>query len=101
MQYRGMQDNDPLNGVLLRTDIHTLYDLNLLGIEPDSLKVVLSTSITADKEYANLNSRTRDRHDSRAETSPWNNDDPSHSDVPPTRINHTDLAPQHDQQDDS
>jgi putative restriction endonuclease len=40
MQYRGMKDNDPSNGLLLRTDIHTLYDLNLLGIEPDSLKVV-------------------------------------------------------------
>lgn len=34
--YRGEQDNHPNNGLLLRTDLHTLFDLNLLGIEPVS-----------------------------------------------------------------
>lgn len=37
--YRGEQDNDPANGLLLRADLHTLFDLNLLGIEPDTLTV--------------------------------------------------------------
>lgn len=33
--YRGPGDNHPSNGLLLRSDLHTLFDLNLLGIEPD------------------------------------------------------------------
>src|SRR5439155_270636 len=33
------------NGVLLRADIHTLFDLNLLGIEPSSLKIVLAPDL--------------------------------------------------------
>lgn len=39
--YRGEKDNHPSNGLLLRTDIHTLFDLNLLGIEPESLRIHL------------------------------------------------------------
>jgi putative restriction endonuclease len=33
--YRGDRDNNPQNGLLLRADIHTLFDLDLLGIEPE------------------------------------------------------------------
>lgn len=43
--YRGQEDNDPANGLLLRADLHTLFDLLLLGIEPDSLKVKLHPRI--------------------------------------------------------
>jgi hypothetical protein len=39
--YRGERDNHPENGLLLRTDLHTLFDLDLLGIEPDGLTVHL------------------------------------------------------------
>jgi len=39
--YRGADDNHPENGLLLRSDLHTLFDLDLLGINPDSLKVEL------------------------------------------------------------
>lgn len=39
--YRGEKDNHPSNGLLLRADIHTLFDLNLLGIDPATLKVSL------------------------------------------------------------
>ncbi|MFP2908577.1 HNH endonuclease [Pyxidicoccus sp. 3LFB2] len=39
--YRGQKDHHPSNGLLLRTDIHTLFDLDLLGIEPETLKVHL------------------------------------------------------------
>ncbi len=35
--YRGEDDNNPANGLLLRSDIHTLFDLDLLGIEPKEL----------------------------------------------------------------
>lgn len=37
--YRGVDDNSPDNGLLLRADLHTLFDLNLLGINPESLEV--------------------------------------------------------------
>jgi hypothetical protein len=37
--YRGDEDNHPENGLLLRADLHTLFDLDLLGIEPTSLQV--------------------------------------------------------------
>jgi putative restriction endonuclease len=37
--YRGDDDNHPGNGLLLRADLHTLFDLNLLGINPESLEV--------------------------------------------------------------
>jgi len=50
MPYRGDSDNHPENGLLLRADIHTLFDLNLLGIEPESLEIRLHTSIA--EEYS-------------------------------------------------
>ena len=31
--------NDPANGLLLRADIHTLFDLDLLKVDPDNLRV--------------------------------------------------------------
>lgn len=39
--YRGADDNHPDNGLLLRADLHTLFDIDLLGINPDSLEVEL------------------------------------------------------------
>ena len=33
--YRGEKDNHPDNGLLLRADLHTLFDLDLLGINPE------------------------------------------------------------------
>ncbi|MBF2008260.1 MAG: HNH endonuclease [Chlorogloeopsis fritschii C42_A2020_084] len=35
--YRSPDDNHPENGLLLRTDLHTLFDLDLMGIHPESL----------------------------------------------------------------
>jgi hypothetical protein len=46
--YRGDNDNDPQNGLLLRADIHTLFDLNLLGIHPKSLRIELHPTISDD-----------------------------------------------------
>lgn len=37
--YRGNNDNHVDNGLLLRADVHTLFDLDLLGIDPDTLKI--------------------------------------------------------------
>lgn len=40
--YRGTADHAPTNGLLLRADIHTLFDLDLIGVEPGTLKISLS-----------------------------------------------------------
>lgn len=39
--YRGEETNHAENGLLLRADLHTLFDLNLLGVEPDSFAIQL------------------------------------------------------------
>lgn len=52
--YRGANDNHPENGLLLRSDIHTLFDLDLLGIEPTNLRVELHPDIEKDDEYGSL-----------------------------------------------
>jgi hypothetical protein len=49
--YRGKKDNHPSNGLLLRADIHTLFDLNLLGIDPETLKLHFNARIA--NEYQN------------------------------------------------
>jgi hypothetical protein len=56
--YRGEDDNHPENGLLLRADIHTLFDLDLIGIEPDRLQVELHPDLADDKEYAKLAGKT-------------------------------------------
>ncbi len=54
--HRGAKDNHPSNGLLLRTDIHTLFDLDLLGIEPDSLLVHIQQDLKG-SEYGELEGR--------------------------------------------
>jgi hypothetical protein len=48
----GEDDTDPANGLLLRADVHTLFDLDLLGIEPEELRVRLHPDVA--KEYGHL-----------------------------------------------
>ena len=43
--YRGDHTNVTDNGLLLRSDIHTLFDLNLLGIDPSTMTVILSPAL--------------------------------------------------------
>jgi hypothetical protein len=40
--YRGEHTNVLTNGLLLRADIHTLFDLGLLAVNPETLTIVLS-----------------------------------------------------------
>ncbi len=54
VDYCGRQSNVPSNGLLLAADIHLLFDRLLLGINPDSMCVVLSDSVK-DKRYRGLN----------------------------------------------
>lgn len=48
MPYLGKHTNTVNNGILLRTDLHNLYDFNLLCIEPVSWKVEIHSSINSD-----------------------------------------------------
>lgn len=43
--FRGRRSQVVQNGILLRVDIHMLYDANLLGIEPGSHRIVLSDAV--------------------------------------------------------
>ncbi|WEQ55292.1 HNH endonuclease [Komagataeibacter nataicola] len=45
MPYRGEDTNSIDNGLLLRSDIHTLYDLNLIAICPETRTVKVSTAL--------------------------------------------------------
>jgi 5-methylcytosine-specific restriction protein A len=53
--YLGENDNHPENGLLMRSDIHTLFDLDLIAVEPNGLQVQLHPSIK--KEYGYLSGR--------------------------------------------
>lgn len=44
--YSDSLDNRTSNGLLLRVDLHNLFDSGLLGINPDTLKVKISPAIT-------------------------------------------------------
>ena len=48
--HEGKDDHRPENGLLLRADIHTLFDLDLLGINPTTLAIELHPS--ANPDYA-------------------------------------------------
>ncbi|MBD2525359.1 HNH endonuclease [Nostoc sp. FACHB-133] len=43
--YLGSETNHPSNGILLRVDIHVLFDQHLLSIDPKSYEVVISPSL--------------------------------------------------------
>ncbi|MEG4086356.1 leucine-rich repeat domain-containing protein [Microcoleus sp. POL10_C6] len=43
--YQGTQTNHPTNGLPLRADIHTLFDLHLLSIRPDTNEVVIAPEL--------------------------------------------------------
>ena len=45
--YRNQADNHPGNGLLLRADLHTLFDLDLIGIRPNNMRVSVHPAATA------------------------------------------------------
>lgn len=46
--YRGEHTNIVTNGLLLRADIHALFDLGLLAVDPTALTVVISDQLPGD-----------------------------------------------------
>jgi hypothetical protein len=45
LPYTGEKSSQVSNGLLLRSDIHTLFDLDLLGIDPETLTIALVRSL--------------------------------------------------------
>lgn len=43
--YLGSETNHPSNGLLLRADLHTLFDLNLITIDPEEMAVLIAPSL--------------------------------------------------------
>jgi hypothetical protein len=54
--YQGIETNHLQNGLLLRTDLHTLFDLGLLGVDVASMAILVAPSL-ASSEYAPLAGR--------------------------------------------
>lgn len=55
--YLGPETNDVTNGLLLRADLHTLFDLGLVRVNPNSLSVSVSPSLIG-TEYWSLDGKT-------------------------------------------
>jgi hypothetical protein len=51
--YNGEHTNHVQNGLLLRADLHSLFDLGLLAIDPKTMTVVLSQQLV-ESDYRNL-----------------------------------------------
>ncbi|MBD1804035.1 pentapeptide repeat-containing protein [Microcoleus sp. FACHB-SPT15] len=56
--YSISKDNSPTNGILLRADLHTLFDLNLIVIHPDSKKIEIKPSLLASEYYKKFSDMT-------------------------------------------
>ena len=54
--YKGPATNDVSNGLLLRADIHTLFDLGLIAVEPEEMTVVISSKLGGNA-YGDLSGR--------------------------------------------
>ena len=54
--YRDLQNNQPANGLLLRADIHTLFDLGHIAVDTSAMDVVVSPQMR-DSEYGELAGR--------------------------------------------
>jgi HNH endonuclease len=52
--YKGERSNHVTNGILLRADLHTLFDLGLISVNPENMCVVVSPRLLS-TEYGQLN----------------------------------------------
>lgn len=52
--YRGPETNDPSNGLLLRADLHTLFDVGLVAVDTSAMTLVVGSEldVTRYREYA-------------------------------------------------
>lgn len=63
--YRGAATNVVSNGILLRADLHTLFDCGLIAIDPEQMTVVISSSLR-NSGYRQLDGRPLRLPDSAA-----------------------------------
>jgi predicted restriction endonuclease len=54
--YKGPETNKVQNGILLRADIHNLFDLGLVGIDPDTYRIVIADELRC-SSFAKLEGR--------------------------------------------
>lgn len=54
--YSESGNNSNFNGILLRNDLHRLFDAGLLRIEPDSLEISIDNSLS-DTDYQNFDGK--------------------------------------------
>ena len=45
LPYRGPQTNHPANGLLLRADMHDLFDLGMIAVNTDTMRLALSQDL--------------------------------------------------------
>lgn len=55
--YRGKDTNHVQNGILLRADIHTLFDRGLMGVDPETWKIVLHADLKG-SDYRDLHGKS-------------------------------------------
>jgi hypothetical protein len=55
--YNGPPTHHPANGLLLRADLHKLFDARLLAIDPKRLTVWIHPDVEANRDYAALQGR--------------------------------------------
>lgn len=55
LPYSVKKDYSLSNGLLLRADIHTLFDLGMIAIDPESMKLKLNAVLLESSDYAILN----------------------------------------------
>lgn len=54
--YRGVETNDVRNGLLMRADLHTLFDLGLIAVDSESMSVLLNSRLRT-SSYGELEGR--------------------------------------------
>jgi hypothetical protein len=52
--YRGEGFNHIQNGLLMRGDLHSLFDRYMFSVNPNDLRLVLSTKLNSDSSYSSL-----------------------------------------------
>lgn len=76
--YLGERTNVVVNGILLRSDLHTLFDLRLVRINPNDMKIEISSKVKGDHYSAmtgmtmSLPSKNSERPSEAALTWHWN-----------------------------
>ena len=44
--YNGKYTNHPTNGLLLRADIHTLFDLGLIAVDTATMQIIIAPALS-------------------------------------------------------